>query len=164
MAVSALAPRGFALTAFGDILQNVVLLAATIALLVNVRTAPARSRLFWALMGMGLAMWLGSQLMWTYVEVYLCHEAPNPFAGDVILFLHIVPMMAAVALQPHVQQENRAIRAGRLDFALLFTWWLFLYLFVVIPWSTYSLRKLSMAEVLISFMCPKSWFWREVCS
>jgi len=135
MAVSALAPRGFALTAFGDILQTVVLLAATIALLINVRTAPAKSRLFWALMGMGLAMWLGSQVMWTYVEVYLRHEAPNPFVGDVILFLHVVPMMAAVALQPHVQQENRAIRAGTLDFALLFTWWLFLYLFVVIPWQ-----------------------------
>jgi diguanylate cyclase (GGDEF)-like protein len=135
MAVSALAPRGFALTAFGDILQTVVLLAATIALLINLRTATAKSGLFWALMAMGLAMWLGSQVMWTYVEVYLRHEAPNPFVGDVILFLHIVPMMAAVALQPHVQPENRAIRAGTLDFALLFTWWLFLYLFVVIPWQ-----------------------------
>ena len=135
MAVSALAPRGFALTAFGDILQTVVLLAATIALLVNLRTATAKAGLFWALMGLGLAMWLGSQVMWTYVEVYLRHEAPNPFVGDVILFLHIVPMMAAVAVQPHVQPENRAIRAGTLDFALLFTWWLFLYLFVVIPWQ-----------------------------
>jgi diguanylate cyclase (GGDEF)-like protein len=135
MAVSTLAPRGFALTAFGDILQNLVLLAATVFVLLNVRTAPAKSRLFWALMGIGLAMWLGSQVMWTYVEVYLRHEAPNPFVGDVILFLHVVPMMAAVALQPHVRPEKRAIRAGTLDFALLFTWWLFLYLFVVIPWQ-----------------------------
>ena len=77
MAVPALAPRGFALTAFGDILQNVVLRAATIALFVNVRSAAAKSRLFWALMGTGLAMWLGSQVMWTYVEVYLRHEAPS---------------------------------------------------------------------------------------
>ena len=37
MAVSALAPRGFALTGFGDILENDVLLAATIALFPNVR-------------------------------------------------------------------------------------------------------------------------------
>ena len=101
--LSLLAPRGFALTAFGDILQNTVLLAATIAFLVNLRTASPRARLFWALMGFGLAMWLISQVMWTYVEVYLRHEAPNPFVGDVILFLHIVPMMAAVAIQPHVQ-------------------------------------------------------------
>jgi diguanylate cyclase (GGDEF)-like protein len=133
--VSIFAPRGFALTAFGDILQNVVLLCATLAVLANIKTAAPKARLFWALMGLGLGMWLASQVMWTYIEVYLRHEAPNPFVGDVILFLHIVPMMAAVAVQPHVQQDNRTLRAGTLDFALLLTWWLFLYLFVVIPWQ-----------------------------
>jgi diguanylate cyclase (GGDEF)-like protein len=133
--LSFLAPRGFALTAFGDILQNIILLCATIAVLSNVRTASPKARLFWALMGLGLAMWLASQLMWTYLEVYLRHEAPNPFVGDVILFLHIVPMMAAVAVQPHVQQDDCTFRVGTLDFALLFTWWLFLYFFVVIPWQ-----------------------------
>jgi diguanylate cyclase (GGDEF)-like protein len=133
--LSLLAPRGFALTAFGDILQNLILLGATVAFVVNVRTASPKARLFWALMGLGLGMWLVSQVMWTYIEVYLRHEAPNPFVGDVILFLHIVPMMAAVAVQPHVQQDDRSIRVGTLDFALLLTWWLFLYLFIVIPWQ-----------------------------
>ena len=133
--LSLLAPRGFALMAFGDILQNVILLCATIAIFSNVKTASPKARLFWALLGLGLGMWLVSQVMWTYIEVYLRHEAPNPFVGDVILFLHIVPMMAAVALQPHVRQSDRTLRAGTLDFALLLTWWLFLYLFVVIPWQ-----------------------------
>jgi diguanylate cyclase (GGDEF)-like protein len=133
--LSAFAPRGFALTAFGDILQNVILLCATLAVFANLKTAAPKARLFWALMGLGLGMWLASQVMWTYIEVYLRHEAPNPFVGDVILFLHVVPMMAAVAIQPQVQQDHRAIRAGTLDFALLLTWWLFLYLFVVIPWQ-----------------------------
>jgi diguanylate cyclase (GGDEF)-like protein len=133
--LSTLAPRGFALTAFGDILQNVILLCATLAFFANVRTAAPKARLFWLLMGLGLAMWLTSQLLWTYVEVYQRHEAPNPFVGDVILFLHIVPMMAAVAIQPHVEQKDRSIRVGTLDFVLLLTWWLFLYLFVVIPWQ-----------------------------
>jgi diguanylate cyclase (GGDEF)-like protein len=133
--LSIAAPRGFALMAVGDVLQNVVLLCATIAFLANVKAASPRARLFWALMGLGLGMWLASQVMWTYIEVYLRHEAPNPFVGDVILFLHIVPMMAAVALQPHVQQDDRTIRVGTLDFALLLAWWLFLYLFVVIPWQ-----------------------------
>lgn len=133
--LSLLAPRGFALTAFGDILQNLVLLCAAVAFLANVRTASPKARLFWALMGLGLGMWLASQVMWTYIEVYLRHEAPNPFVGDVILFLHVVPMMAAVAIQPHVQQDNRSMRVGTLDFVLLLTWWLFLYLFIVIPWQ-----------------------------
>lgn len=134
-AVSLLAPRGFALTAFGDILQNTVLLCATLGFAVNIRVASQRVRVFWTLMCLGLGMWLFSQVLWTYFEVYLRHEAPNPFAGDVILFLHIVPMMAAVAIQPHLSKDERTIRVGTLDFALLLTWWLFLYLFVVIPWQ-----------------------------
>jgi len=80
-------------------------------------------------------LWLASQVMWTYFEVYLRQEAPNPFVGDVILFLHIVPMMAALAILPHVQHDEHGIRVDTLDFTLLLTWWLFLYLFVVIPWQ-----------------------------
>jgi diguanylate cyclase (GGDEF)-like protein len=139
--LSMLAHRGFALTAFGDILQNLLLLGATVAFLANARTAAPKARLFWALMGLGIGMWLTSQIMWTYFEVYLRHEAPNPFVGDVILFLHIVPMMAAVAIQPHVQRDDRSIRAGTLDFALLLAWWLFLYLFIVIPWQYVDLAE-----------------------
>jgi diguanylate cyclase (GGDEF)-like protein len=139
--LSVLARRGFALTAFGDILQSVLLLGATLAFLANAKTASAKSRLFWGLMSLGVGMWLISQIMWTYFEVYLRHEAPNPFVGDVILFLHIVPMMAAVAIQPHLQQDDRSIRAGTLDFALLLTWWLFLYLFIVIPWQYVDLTE-----------------------
>jgi len=141
IAISLLVPRCFALTAFGDILQNVVLFGAAIAFLSNVRTTSPKPRLFWALMGLGLSMWLISQVMWTVIEVLLRHEAPNPFVGDVILFLHIVPMMAAVAIQPHLRQDDRAIRVGTLDFALLVTWWLFLYLFVVIPWQYVDLSE-----------------------
>src|SRR4030081_3970113 len=44
-------------------------------------------------------------------------------------------MMAAVAIQPHVRQHDRLLRAGTLDFFLLLTWWLYLYLFIVIPWQ-----------------------------
>ena len=135
IAVSLLARRSFGLTALGDIVQNVILLAATVAFLRNFKNAPPRNRLFWALMSCGLSMWLVSQLMWTYFEVYLRQEAPNPFMGDVILFVHIVPMMAALALQPHLEHDHHAVRVDTLDFSLLMTWWLFLYLYVVIPWQ-----------------------------
>ena len=141
VALSLIARRSFALTAFGDVFQNLVLLFATLAFLVNVRTTSGKTRLFWLLMGLGLAIWLASQVAWTYFEVYLRHEAPNPFVGDVILFLHVVPMMAAVAIQPHQRQEDHATRARMLDFALLLTWWLFLYLFVVIPWQYVQLSE-----------------------
>lgn len=177
VAVSLLVSRGFAMTAFGDIMQNVVLLGATVAFISNVRTASPRSRIFWTLMSLGLAMWLVSQVMWTYIEVYLRHEAPNPFVGDVILFLHIVPMMAAVAIQPHVQHDEHTIRAGTLDFALLMIWWLFLYLFIVIPWQyvypseevygrsfdlLYVCEKLALAGALLLVWRQSRGFWRNI--
>ncbi len=83
-------------------------------------------------------MWLTAQMLWSYSEVFLRREIPNPFVGDVILFLHVVPMMAAVAVQPHVHRDGRTTRLGTLDFALLLTWWLYLYLFIVIPWQYVS--------------------------
>jgi diguanylate cyclase (GGDEF)-like protein len=133
--LSVFAPRGFALTAFGDLLQCALLLCAAVAFFSNLKASSRKARLFCALMGLGFGMWLVAQILWTYFEVFLRHETPNPFVGDVILFLHIVPMMAALAVQPHLRQDDRALRLGTLDFLLLLTWWLFLYLFIVIPWQ-----------------------------
>jgi diguanylate cyclase (GGDEF)-like protein len=177
--LSLLTPRGFALTAFGDILQIILLLCGTVAILLNVRAASKKARLFWLLMGLGVGMWLCTQVLWTYFEVFLRQEAPNPFVGDVVLFLHIVPMMAAVAVQPHVRQEDRAIKVGTLDFLLLLTWWLFLYLFIVIPWQylhpvesiygtsfniLYVVERLVLSAGLILVWRRSTGFWRSTYS
>jgi diguanylate cyclase (GGDEF)-like protein len=136
--VSLLAPRGIGLTAFGDLTQSALLICATVAVLTNVRTSYKRAQLFWALMGFGCGMWLCTQVLWTYFEVFLRQDAPNPFVGDVILFLHVVPMMAALVVQPHIQRNDHSLRLASLDFFLLLTWWLYLYLFIVIPWQYVS--------------------------
>ena len=68
-------------------------------------------------------------------EVVLRTDVPDLFAGDIILFLHIVPFMAALAIRPHVPRDEYAARVGRLDFALLLTWWFYLYVLIVIPWQ-----------------------------
>ncbi len=136
--VSLLAPRSFALTAFGDLTQCALLLLGTLAVLSNITTRDKKNQRFWALMAMGCAMWLGAQVLWTYFEVFLRQETPNPFVGDVVLFLHIVPMMAALAVQPHLKRDDHSLRLASLDFVLLLTWWLYLYLFIVIPWQYVS--------------------------
>lgn len=133
--VSLLAARGVGLTAFGDLTQCVLLLCATLAILSNTRTRDKKEQLFWALMALGCGMWLCAQVLWTYFEVFLRQEAPNPFVADVVLFLHIVPMMAALVVQPHLLRNNHSLRLGSVDFFLLLTWWLYLYLFIVIPWQ-----------------------------
>jgi diguanylate cyclase (GGDEF)-like protein len=136
--VSFLVPRSFALTTFGDLLQCGLLLLATLCILSNITTRDGKSRRFWTLMVSGSVMWFAAQLLWTYFEVFLRQDTPNPFVGDVVLFLHIVPMMAALVVQPHVQRDDHSLRLMSLDFLLLLTWWLYLYLFVVIPWQYVS--------------------------
>ncbi len=136
--VSTLFPRGPGLTAFGDLTQCVLLFCATLAVLSNIRTSDKKEQLFWALMALGCGMWFCTQVLWTYFEVLLRQEVPNPFIGDVVLFLHIVPMMAALAVQPNRQRNDYSLRLGSVDFFLLLTWWLYLYLFIVIPWQYVS--------------------------
>jgi diguanylate cyclase (GGDEF)-like protein len=136
--VSVLAPRGIGLTAFGDLTQSALLLCATLFFLSNVRTSYKKAQLFWSLMALGCGMWLCTQILWTYFEVFLRQDTPNPFVGDVVLFLHVVPMMAALVVQPHIQRNNHSLRLVSLDFFLLLTWWLYLYLFIVIPWQYVS--------------------------
>ena len=132
---SILIPPGFALTIFSDVAQCILLLSALAALLPNVTQNHGRTRLFWGLMTLGISFWLAYQLMWSYIEVVLRQEVPQPFVGDIVIFLHFVPMMAALALQPQAQQDDHEARLGRLDFVLLLTWWVYLYLFAVIPWQ-----------------------------
>lgn len=138
VAVSVLAPRSIGLTTFGDLAQSVLLFCATLGMVLNLRTSHKKDRLFWALMALGCGMWFFTQILWTYFEVFLRQDAPNPFVGDVILFLHVVPMMAALAVQPHIERNDHSLRLVSVDFLLLLTWWLYLYLFIVIPWQYVS--------------------------
>lgn len=127
-------PRGFISIAAGDIIQSGLILLALRSCLANIRTTEHRSRLFWILLSLGFALWLSAQLLWTYFEVMLRQEVPTPFVGDIVLFLHLVPMMAALAVQPDVEHDQSS-HLGALDFALLLTWWVYLYVFVVVPWQ-----------------------------
>lgn len=86
-------------------------------------------------MAVGLACWFTYQLVWTYVEVIQRNEVPDLFSWDALLFLHFVPMMAALALQPNVEAHDRDWRSGSLDFALLLLWWVYVYVYSVIPWQ-----------------------------
>ena len=137
---SILIPPGFALTIFSDVTQCILLLSGTAALLPNIARNHGRTRLFWGLMTLGIVFWLAYQLLWSYIEVVLRKEVPQPFVGDIVIFLHFVPMMAALALQPQSEQSDHEARLGRLDFVLLLTWWVYLYLFAVIPWQ-YAVRS-----------------------
>ncbi len=127
--------RSFALTAFSDWIQCILLLSAALSLVPNAMRSHGRLRLFWAFLATGMAFWFSYQLMWTYFEVWLRTDVPDLCAGDIILFLHIVPLMAALALRPHAPPDEYSSRLRRLDFALMMVWWMYLYVFAVMAWQ-----------------------------
>jgi signal transduction histidine kinase len=127
-----LLPRGPALTAFGDIAPMVLMFTATVAMFRNA-VSERRARAFWSLLGVGCLLWTLNQGFWVDYEVILHRDLPDPSFGDVILFIHIVPFMAAVALRPHRPLKDRKLLFDTINFLMLLVWWVFLYLYVVFP-------------------------------
>ncbi|MGA2979122.1 MAG: histidine kinase dimerization/phospho-acceptor domain-containing protein [Terriglobales bacterium] len=143
-AASLLMPRGAALTIASDLIQGALLLVAAAAFLPNTsrsRCPTPHIRLFWILMSAGMLFWLAYQGMWNYFEVFKRQDVPDPFLGDIVLFLHLVPMIAALAVLPHLREDERDERIRMLDFTLLLTWWVFIYVFTVIPWQTVQIDE-----------------------
>ena len=139
IAVSLRVAQGTTLTVTSDLIQSALLVVATAAFLPNTlrSNSPApRTRVFWILMTGSMLLWLAYQGMWNYFEVIKRQDVPEPFSGDVVLFLHLVPVMAALAVLPHRRDDERDTRIRVLDLSLLITWWVFLYVYVAIPWQT----------------------------
>jgi signal transduction histidine kinase len=130
----ALAHQPDALVTFGNLVQCIVPLLANAGLLLNAGTPHWRRNIFWMLLAMGCTLWMLGQFQWTYYEVYAHQPLPKVYAGDIIFFLKGIPIMAALALQPHRRRGDVSLRFGYLNFVLLLTWWTFLYAFVVFPW------------------------------
>jgi signal transduction histidine kinase len=131
--------RGPALTAVFDIGYLLLTLAVAVATLANAWSEQGANRRFWALMGSGCLLWAANQAAWVYYEVLRHTAFPDPSLMDVFLFLHVVPMIAAVGLRPHRSEGGQKFRVGTLDFLLLMVWWVFLYAFIVLPWQYVSL-------------------------
>jgi len=131
--VSVTVPRGPALTAISDVGYFLLMLASILAMIGAALAAQGSGRRFWALMAAGGILWAANQGGWVYCEVLRHLEVPDPWIMDIFLFLHLIPMIAAVGLRPHRAEVEPQFRAGTLDFLLLLVWWMFLYAFVVFP-------------------------------
>ena len=131
--MSATVPRGPALTAIVDVAYLVLTLVVGGVMLANAWPAQGSNRRFWALMGAGCILWACNEAAWVYFEALRHTAFPDPSFMDVFLFLHPVPMIAAVGLRPHRSEGEQKFRAGTLDFLMLVVWWVFLYAFVVFP-------------------------------
>src|SRR6185312_10025317 len=109
-----------------------LLFVACLLMLANAVSTRGQVRVFWGLMALGCLLWSASLALWTLYEVILRRGIPDPFIGDAILFVHVVPFMAAVALRPHLSEEKK-LYFSTLNFLMLLVWWVFLYAFIVFP-------------------------------
>jgi len=122
------------LITFGNVTQCFVPLIANAGLLLNAGTPHWRRNLFWMFIALSCTLWMIGQFQWAYYEVYLNKPLPSMYPGDILFFLRGIPMIAALALQPDRHRQELRARLGYLDFALLLTWWTFIYVFFVLPW------------------------------
>jgi len=141
----ALAPVVFPNLFFRIAMGNVVpLLISTGTIVLATRNAldsRGHTRLFWILMTSGLAMWWVNQAGWVWFEVIRRQPLPDPFYGDIVLFLHGVPFMAAVAIRPQKADQHEGVLPNALNVVILLVWWVVVYAFVVFP-DEYLIRNI----------------------
>jgi signal transduction histidine kinase len=128
-------PAGYVSSSVGNVVQTILPLLLTAAMVGNGIRNRGRARAFWLVAAGGAALWAMANGMWAQYEVLLRKPVPVPFIGDVLFFLHIVPFTAAIAVRPHRIEPNDRMKVGGVDFLMLLTWWVYLYLFLVIPWQ-----------------------------
>jgi signal transduction histidine kinase len=130
-----LIPRGLVQTTARDLLACTVPLFANTCLLWNSATPFRRYNAFWKLLALGCTLFLAGML------VLMSHELGQHPAGDapllagILFFLHTVPLMAALALMPHLRKMGETLRYGLVDLTLLSILWLYIYIFTTMPWK-----------------------------
>jgi signal transduction histidine kinase len=177
--VSFTMPKGHTLSAIGNITQALIQVTALGLFVYNGRRSSGNRRHFWHLYAAGMCLWLVNQAMWIYHENLLGEPVPNPYWGDIILFAHVIPWIAAVSLQPHADAtaKDNSMRFGRLDFTMLMLWWCFLYAYLVVPHQyirpsditfgvhyniLYGLENLTLIVVLALFASRTKKGWSSV--
>ena len=126
-------PNPFVRVAMGDLILLLVIAAALTLCARNAFDSRGHTRLFWSLMATGMAMWCFNQACWVWFEVVARKPVPDPFPGGIVLFLHVVPMMAAVAIRPHQADERDGMLPSALNVVILLVWWVTVYAVFVFP-------------------------------
>src|SRR6266436_842241 len=134
-AICELVPAGAARTAAANVILCLMPLLVNGALLINAVTPDWRKKTFWMLLALGCSFWMVGQTIWSYVEVHEHRHVSYVSNGYIVFFLHVVPMIVALTLQPHRHSDDRNTLYGYVDFGLILGWWMYLYVFAVIPWQ-----------------------------
>jgi signal transduction histidine kinase len=125
---------GYALSAFGDLAELGFLLVAAAFMVRNAFASHGASRIFWSFSAAGILLWVAGVAQWTEYEIFLRQPAPQTPFGDTLLFLKLVPLVAALAAEPQTQHTRRFRIFGFLDLSFLLVYWFYFYAIWVIPY------------------------------
>ena len=145
--VSYVLKPGSPLLSYGAITYILLLLLAASFAVRNAIQRTLGSRPFWVLLGIGYSLWLLDQGILLYHEFVLHTVVPGNSIADPVLFLHIVPFMAAVTIRPTGEGSHPKLYRVISNAFLLLSFWGFLYIYAVFPYqylfsnaTTYALR------------------------
>jgi len=127
-------PKSFQLSLLGDLLQAGLVGAFTFLTFQNAIRSQSQVRAFWFLLFIGGALWLASLLIWSTHELWYRLAVPDVPLGDTFLFVSLVPLVAATALEPHREHDSRFRPFGLLDLSILILYSLYLFAFFVFPY------------------------------
>ena len=124
-------PEGFGLALIGDTIQVGLMGLATLLALRNTIRNESQLRIFWMLLFFGCAIWLSSLVIWSIYELVLQQPVPDAPIVDILLFVKLVPLTLAAAIQPHKEHDSRVRAFGLLDLSILIIYSLYLFAFFV---------------------------------
>ncbi len=133
----AVKPGSF-LVSYSGISYFLLLLLATSFAIRNGIRQTLGSRPFWVLLAIAYGLWALNQGLKLYYELGRHMDAPDNSIVDPVLFLHLVPLMAAVATLPHRNVSDRKPYRAILNTLLLLFFWGFLYGYFVFPYQYLS--------------------------
>jgi signal transduction histidine kinase len=122
-------------TAFADLSQFFVGGFIAVVAVGNAIRSRGAARVFWLLMSIGFLLWFADLGLWAYYEVIAQTGVPHLTFGDTLLFLHLVPIVAALGARPEQPTDPVGRHRTWLDFAVLLTYWLYFYALMVMPYE-----------------------------
>jgi len=143
--VSYAAKPGSHLLSYGSISYFLLLLLAAGFAIRNAIQNALGSRPFWVLLALGYSLWAFDQSIFLYHEFVLHTEVPDNSIADPVLFLHIVPFMAATTIAAALHVSAPRLYRVLSNFLLFLFFWGFFYAYAVFPYQYLFLSTTSYA-------------------
>ncbi len=134
---------GSPLLSYGVTSYWLLLLLATGFAIRNAIQLTLGSRAFWVLLAIGYSLWALDQSIFMFHEFVLHTDVPDNSIADPVLFLHIVPLIAAVAIIPNQSGSGSHAISSAFQLALV----------VVFLGLSLCLRRLSLPVFVLQHLC-----------